>query len=187
MSICQLLLESSENSPLIIQSEKSTIDLPALAPSESVVDATSTPGPQDTQMAPLMSPDTAVTTSIVPTLRRSDRLSMVPSKLVDFHVSLPGRRQDNISYIAALESTTAAPISYKAAKHHSDWKAAMDREIQSVLKNDTWMPVDRPDDHPVITTTTRWVYKIKPGHHGLDTQFPVKKKRFACFSKRCMA
>jgi LSD1 subclass zinc finger protein len=34
------------------------------------------------------------------------------------------------------------------------------------------MLVDRPTDHPVITT--RWVYKIKPGHQGVGMRFKAR-------------
>jgi hypothetical protein len=163
----------SSKSLLVIHSGISTPLFSPEVPSSIEHIQCPTSGPQDTTHEPL--PDqsnSAAPGLLAPSLCRSNRQSVVSSKLSGFDFSLPGKRQDNISYIAALESTTAAPITYKAAQHHSDWKAAMDREISPVLKNDTWMLVDRPTDHPVITT--RWVYKIKPGHQGVGMRFKAR-------------
>lgn len=39
------------------------------------------------------------------------------------------------------------------------WKAAMQFEYDSIIKNGTWQLVDRPPKRKVIGT--KWVYKVK--------------------------
>ena len=50
-----------------------------------------------------------------------------------------------------------------------EWKAAMDREYQSLMKNKTWTLVPRPKDTNVVGN--RWVYTIKRDAYGNITKF----------------
>jgi transposase InsO family protein len=82
-----------------------------------------------------------------------------------------------------LNSTTAAsaltynePDQYRDAMASDDapfWSAAVDREINSLIKNRTWTIVRLPPDHPVIRS--RWTFKFKPGY---GQQEDIYKARF---------
>ncbi len=46
-----------------------------------------------------------------------------------------------------------------ASPHWSNWKSAMDKKYQSLIKNETWALIDAPVHRKVITD--RWEYKFK--------------------------
>ena len=53
------------------------------------------------------------------------------------------------------------------------WKDAMHEEYQSIMKNDVWDVVPRPEGKSVVTT--KWIYKIK---HAADGSIEKYKTRF---------
>ena len=62
------------------------------------------------------------------------------------------------------------------------WKDAMQEEYRSIMKNDVWDVVPRPERKFVVTF--KWIYKIK---HAADGSIEKYKAQFvACgfFSKR---
>ena len=48
------------------------------------------------------------------------------------------------------------------------WNSGMKDEMESLLKNETWEIVDRPDKQKVISS--RWLYKKKPGIPGVEPE-----------------
>jgi hypothetical protein len=54
-----------------------------------------------------------------------------------------------------------------------EWKEAMMEEYQSIMKNDVWEIVPRPEGKSVVTS--KWVYKIK---HAVDGSIDKYKARF---------
>ena len=71
--------------------------------------------------------------------------------------------------------------SFEEAVKHQVWKDAMHEEYESIMKNDVWDVVSRPEDKAVVTS--KWLYKIKHGSDGSAEKF---KARFvACgFSQK---
>lgn len=55
--------------------------------------------------------------------------------------------------------TITDPCSYDEAGHQQDWKAAMDEEILSILKNDTWFLTTLPVGKKAVDL--KWIYKSK--------------------------
>jgi hypothetical protein len=53
------------------------------------------------------------------------------------------------------------------------WQDAMKKEYQSILKNDMWDIVLRPEEKSVVTS--KWIYKIK---HAADGSVEKYKARF---------
>lgn len=51
------------------------------------------------------------------------------------------------------------PTSFKEATSHDEWKEAMQKEYDALIKNDTWKPVDPPLGTKPIGY--KWVYKNK--------------------------
>ena len=51
------------------------------------------------------------------------------------------------------------PLSYQEAVENVKWRDAMDEEIKSITKNDTWELTTLPRGHKEIGI--RWVYKVK--------------------------
>lgn len=55
------------------------------------------------------------------------------------------------------------PSSFKEVVKHQVWKDVMNEEYESIMKNDVWDVVPRPQDKSVVTS--KWLYKIR---HGVD-------------------
>jgi hypothetical protein len=62
------------------------------------------------------------------------------------------------------------PSSYEEASSQPIWRDVVMEEYQSIMKNDVWDIVLRPDGKSVVTS--KWIYKIKHIHFYLDDYFP---------------
>ena len=51
------------------------------------------------------------------------------------------------------------PSNFEEALEHQVWRDAMVEEYSSIMKNDVWEVVPRPEGKSVVTS--RWLYKIK--------------------------
>ncbi|KAG7598335.1 Reverse transcriptase RNA-dependent DNA polymerase [Arabidopsis suecica] len=83
-------------------------------------------------------------------------------------IRAPRRFDDEDYYAEALYTTedgdTVEPADYSEAIRDSNWemwKRAMDEEMGSQLKNNTWTIVQRPENQRIIGC--RWIYKYKLG------------------------
>uniref|UniRef100_A0A251TCA0 Putative copia protein n=1 Tax=Helianthus annuus TaxID=4232 RepID=A0A251TCA0_HELAN len=56
------------------------------------------------------------------------------------------------------------PTTYVEASKETIWQDAMDREMESIIKNDTWELVDPPLNQTPIGV--KWIYKTKYDEHG---------------------
>jgi hypothetical protein len=65
------------------------------------------------------------------------------------------------------------PTTFEEAVQKKQWKEAMTKEHQSIMKNDVWEIVPRPKEKSVVTS--KWVYKIK---HATDESMDKYKARF---------
>ena len=65
------------------------------------------------------------------------------------------------------------PPSYEEATSQQVWREAMVEEYSSIMKNDVWEVVPRPEGKSVVTS--RWLYKIK---HAADGSIEKFKARF---------
>jgi hypothetical protein len=63
------------------------------------------------------------------------------------------------AYVEALLAETEEPTNYKEEVVHQEWIDAMDKEMQSILKNETWELVKLPTGKRPIGL--KWVYKLK--------------------------
>ena len=63
-------------------------------------------------------------------------------------------------YVGLLcEFINKEPSNYEEATKRKEWKDAMIEEYQSIIKNDVWDVVPRPEGKSVVTS--KWIYKIK--------------------------
>jgi hypothetical protein len=84
------------------------------------------------------------------------------------------RPQRFSSYMALMSHIIdAEPSSYEEAATQQVWKDAMVEEYQSIMKNDVWEIVPRPEGKPVVTS--KWIFKIK---HTADGSIYKYKARF---------
>jgi hypothetical protein len=65
------------------------------------------------------------------------------------------------------------PSTFEEAVKQKEWKEAMMEEYQSIMKNDVWEVVPRPEGKSVVTS--KWIYKIK---HAVDGSIDKYKARF---------
>ena len=61
----------------------------------------------------------------------------------------------------------------KKKQKNKEWKDAMIEEYQSIMKNDVWDVVPRPEGKYVVTS--KWIYEIK---HAVDGSIKKYKARF---------
>ena len=68
------------------------------------------------------------------------------------------------------------PENFEEANAEKDWRKAMEDEVHSIEKNDTWQLVDKPEDKEVIGV--KWIYKAK-----LNPDGSVQKKKARLVAK----
>ena len=61
------------------------------------------------------------------------------------------------------------PSSFSDAIKHQVWKDVMTEEYESIMKNDVWEVVPRPQDKIVVTS--KWLYKIKHAADGSTEEY----------------
>jgi hypothetical protein len=71
------------------------------------------------------------------------------------------------------ELIEAEPSSFQEASEQQVWRDAMMEEYSSIMKNDVWEVVPRPEGKSVVGS--RWIYKIK---HVVDGSVDKFKARF---------
>ena len=77
-------------------------------------------------------------------------------------------------YVALLyDFIDKEPSSYEEAAVRKEWKDAMIEEYQSIMKNDVWDVVPRPEGKSVVTS--KCFYKIK---HAANDSIEKYKARF---------
>ena len=77
------------------------------------------------------------------------------------------------TYVALMSHIIdSEPIAYEDASRHQVWKDAMVEEYQSIMKNDAWEIVPRPEGKSVVTS--RWLYKIKHGANGSIKKYKAR-------------
>jgi len=83
----------------------------------------------------------------------------------------PNRYQGYLTIMSKIIQNE--PSSFSDAVKHQVWKDAMTEEYESIIKNDVWEVVPRPQDKTVVTS--KWLYKMK---HVADGSTEKYKARF---------
>ena len=79
-----------------------------------------------------------------------------------FRRSVPPER---LSYMALItELINSEPSSFEGDAQHEVWQEAMVEEYDSVMKNQVWEVVSRPEGKKVVGS--RWIYKVKHSTKG---------------------
>ena len=66
-----------------------------------------------------------------------------------------------MALVASLRDSQ--PSTFEEASQHHVWRDAMIEEYHSIMKNDVWEIVPRPEGKSMVTS--RWIYKVK---HAVD-------------------
>jgi hypothetical protein len=68
------------------------------------------------------------------------------------------------------------PSTFEEATNRQVWRDVMMEEYKSIMKNNVWEVVPRPEGKSVVTS--RWLYKLK---HVADGNIEKYKARFAAW------
>ena len=68
------------------------------------------------------------------------------------------------------------PSTFEEASAHQVWRDAMMEEYNSIMKNDVWEVVSKPEGKSVVTS--KWLYKIK--HAAVGSIKKYKARFVAC-------
>ena len=78
------------------------------------------------------------------------------------------------SYLAAVTDIShSKPLSFEEAVDQRVWREAMVEEYDSIMRNEVWEVVPRPEGKSVVTS--RWIYKVK---YVVDGSIEKHKARF---------
>ena len=64
------------------------------------------------------------------------------------------------------------PSNYEEAAEWKEWKDAMIKKYQSIMKNDVWDVVPRREGKSVVTS--KWIYKIKHAANGSIEKYKAR-------------
>jgi hypothetical protein len=64
------------------------------------------------------------------------------------------------------------PSSYEEEAYQQVWKDVMTQEYQSIMSNDVWEIVMRPEGNSMLTS--KWIYKIKNATDGSIDKYKVR-------------
>ena len=101
-------------------------------------------------------------------LRRSTRARTKPSRLTYEYVVTDDEDED----VAAMLAETGEPLTVEEALSTQEWKRAMKREYESLIKNKTWVLTDMPPSNNSIGC--KWVFKIKNNENIGETKFKAR-------------
>ena len=71
---------------------------------------------------------------------------------------------DTLGMLLVASTRDLEPSTFEEASQHSVWRDAMMDEYHSIMKNDVWEIVLRPEGKSVVTS--RWLYKLKHAADG---------------------
>ena len=64
------------------------------------------------------------------------------------------------------------PYNYGEVEENKEWKDSMIKEYQSIMKNDVWDVVPRPEGKSIVTS--KWIYKIKHVSYGSIKKYKAR-------------
>ncbi|GJW06529.1 ribonuclease H-like domain-containing protein [Tanacetum coccineum] len=103
-------------------------------------------------------------------MSRSSRQSVFPKNYNDFVVESKVKyglekfvgyaklNTENLCFVTELNKSHE-PKTFSEASRYSHWTDAMNKEMEALLRNDTWDLVDLPKDRKAISS--KWLWKIK--------------------------
>lgn len=99
------------------------------------------------------------------TIQRTSRARVPPRRFQDYELDL-----DNLEEL--LLTTNGEPVSVEEAKKEPKWVKAMDAEIKSINKNNTWTLVNKPMG--VKPIGLKWVFKLKKNADGTINKYKAR-------------
>ncbi|KAJ0858060.1 putative RNA-directed DNA polymerase [Helianthus annuus] len=118
-----------------------------------------------------------------PSVRRSTRKVVVPKKFENFVlnskvkysldkvVSYSCLSSDNLAFTASLNKIVE-PSCYEEAASNPKWVEAMNKEMEALFRNNTWVLADLPKDRKAIGC--KWVFRVKYKSNGEVERFKAR-------------
>ncbi|MCI21806.1 copia-type polyprotein, partial [Trifolium medium] len=91
------------------------------------------------------------------------RIRRPPAWVQDFVTNLEDTENSQLHNLVIF-NTQNDPTTYEEAAKHEVWRKAMDQEIMSIEKNDTWELTELPVGYKKIGV--KWIYKTKFNEKG---------------------
>ncbi|GAU47154.1 hypothetical protein TSUD_287370 [Trifolium subterraneum] len=108
---------------------------------------------------------TDVATNLGPRVRRP------PAWTRDFVTNLENQEDEELQNLVMF-SNESDPRTYEEAAKFEVWRKAMDQEIESIKKNDTWEITDLPNGSKKIGV--KWIYKTKYNESGKVEKYKAR-------------
>ncbi|KAL5724118.1 hypothetical protein ACHQM5_007419 [Ranunculus cassubicifolius] len=93
-----------------------------------------------------------------------------PAWMQDYVVKGVDQGDNSLAHFALFSE--GDPISFDVAVHSPNWQQAMDSEMQSIERNNTWQLVDLPKGHKSIGV--KWIYKTKLNPDGEVNKYKAR-------------
>lgn len=93
------------------------------------------------------------------------------------------RDYNNEQYDSAFLAFTDEPKTFSEAinsEYSKEWIEAMDSEYESLMKNNTWLLVEPPDQQCIIDN--KWVFRVKEKSNGEFDRFKARLVAHQTFS-----
>ncbi|XP_071699519.1 uncharacterized protein [Rutidosis leptorrhynchoides] len=91
-----------------------------------------------------------------------------PNERLEVYVS----RNKEVYHFKRCGGLTEEPTCYEEAKDSSDWRKAIQEEIDALKKNETWELVKKPEVCKLVTC--KWVYRLKKNSDGTINRFKAR-------------
>ena len=105
-------------------------------------------------------------------LRRSQRERQVPQTLRDYELYPDTTITAEGDFVHFARLAESEPMSHDEASQSSHWRAAMEEELRSIEKNQTWELVHLPQGKRPIDV--KWVYKTKVKPNGDVSKYKAR-------------
>ena len=79
---------------------------------------------------------------------------------------------DRLGMLLVASTQDSKPSTFEEASQHLIWRDAMMDEYHSIMKNDVWEIVPRPEGKSVVTS--HWLYKLKHAADGSVEKYKAK-------------
>ncbi|GAU51256.1 hypothetical protein TSUD_412480, partial [Trifolium subterraneum] len=105
-------------------------------------------------------------------VRRSTRTRTQPARLNEYIVTSDNEINAEGDLVHLAFNAEAEPVNFEDAVKNEKWLSAMNEEIESIERNNTWELVDLPHGKKAIEV--KWVYKVKLNPNGEITRHKAR-------------
>ena len=100
-----------------------------------------------------------------PSKARPQRVKRPPNRLIEeIEREANLRKHAAMALIAIVSDSDIIPQSYSEAMRYGEWRDAIAVSLDSLMENDTWKIVEKPEKANLVST--KWVFKIKKLANG---------------------